>query len=136
LFFSALLSSCAEKRLEQLNSRVNAYWEGLRWNSPGAISMMVEEQKRTEYLSKLTKQLNNKRIVDYNIISINPGKSAKQATSMVAYSFYELNQNDLKNAQELQEWQYSTSVNGWVLKGDSILRANNAPPTTSTTLKK
>jgi hypothetical protein len=39
-------------------------------------------------------------------------------------------------AQELQEWQYSTSVNGWVLKGDSILRANNAPPTTSTTLKK
>jgi len=108
------LWGCEGRRVEQLNSRLNAYWEGLRWRNPGSASMLVAPEKRQSYLGKLTKQLDTIRVVDYNIASLNVEKDRQSATAIINYSYYSINENDLHSTQELQQWDF-VKDDGWLL---------------------
>lgn len=120
-----LSMSCGARRVETLNTRLNAYWEGVRWNSPGALSMMVPEEKRNDYLTRMTKKLDGQRVVDFSIVSLKVDKAQTSATAFISYSYYNLNANDLISAQEVQQWEYSKADGNWLITKDSIMNDKN-----------
>ena len=110
-----LLVSCAKSHVEALNKRLDSYWNGMRWQSLGSISSMVEESQRLEFMQKLSQELAKHRIVDYSLVGMQLSPDQKQATTTVQYSYYHLETNALRSAQIKQEWHYHAK-GGWQLR--------------------
>ncbi len=113
-----MLMSCAGRRLEQLNNRIESYWKGLRWRSPGSLVNMVDADDPAKFLSDITKRLDSIRIVDYSLLNSTLDQDKRNAMAVINYSYYQLNKQDLLSAQEVQHWQYQKG-SGWRLKIES-----------------
>lgn len=115
ILLTLLATGCGPQRVEQLSQRVNSYWEGMQWRAVGNLGNMVEPEDRDKHLNKLAKQLDQMRLVDFSVVNLAVDKQKNQATAVIAYSYYLLNQNDLLNNQVVQLWRYNKKV-GWLLK--------------------
>jgi hypothetical protein len=114
------LTGCATRRVDELNKRLNNYWEGVRWRSPGAVSMLVTAEQRQQFLDRLARRLDRTRVVDFSIVNVAFDDDKRSAKATIAYSYYLLKTNDLKAAQEHQEWIYNKN-DGWLMKKSTVI---------------
>lgn len=88
--------------------------------------MMIDESKRAEHINAVTKKLDTVRVVDYSVVNLVIAPDKKHATALIGFSYYQLNQNDLLSAQEIQQWEFGKE--GWLLKPADMKPASNPAP--------
>lgn len=109
-----LLAGCAKNRVEALNKRLDSYWNSMRWQAVGSVSNMIDAEQRQDLVNKLAAELAKTRVVDYNVVHVDLDADQQTARTTVAYSYYYLESNELKQAQTIQHWRYDHKQ-GWML---------------------
>lgn len=110
------LAACGKARKTQLPDRIESFNESLRWSSIKAASAYMADSNKRSLIEQYSKDFARSHIVEYSILDIGMDKDKKIGTVLVEFSAYDNSTQDLFYRQELQTWNYDSSVKNWVIK--------------------
>ena len=111
-----IFTGCAAKRLDDLQRRSKNYNRSLRWSSVSTAATYFHPDHKMKLLQQIGDRFHNERIVDFNVIdaSMQP-EGSDDAAVIVQFTYYMVEDQNLRRRQELQNWSYNPIVKNWYL---------------------